>query len=191
MAFSRHPFHCIVCMDANFEQKRCCHVAGDSIPAHHGHCFFISDDELKQMREYWEKARGGSKNKGDQQDQAEDEDLTTPGLKLPNYIYEGCTSRFLAAKEGNQKAEKSIFSDTGLMALTCRHDRILFMVNLKDPGERQYNALALIKRLFDELPPQWQVGILYDIGCQLHKSIVKAGAISFIGLKKANNNFFT
>ncbi len=61
----------------------------------------------------------------------------------------------------------------GLMALVCHHDRIIFMVNLHDAGEKQYNALAIIKQLFIELPPVWNVGILYDIGCQLHKSIKK------------------
>ncbi len=86
---------------------------------------------------------------------------------------QGCTDRFFAAKESNRKADSSVFSDTGLMALVCHHDRIIFMVNLHDAGEKQYNALAIIKQLFIELPPVWNVGILYDIGCQLHKSIKK------------------
>jgi len=170
-------------MDGNFEQKRCRHAQGDGVPCPHGHSFFISPDEVKEMREYVERTRGnGRKGK----DYDEDEDETLPGLKLPNYLYDGCMSRFVAAKEGNQKAEKSIFADTGLMALTCRHDRILFMVNLTDAGERQYNVLALIKRLFTELPSQWQVGILYDIGCQLHKSFVKASRPSSILLISCN-----
>jgi hypothetical protein len=96
-----------------------------------------------------------------------------PGLFMPNYIYNYCSTRFLAAGELNKKAEASVFEDTGLMALVCRHDRPLFMVTLQDPGERQYNAVALVKRLFKELPPQWCVGLLYDIGCQIHQSIIK------------------
>lgn len=104
---------------------------------------------------------------------ANEEDRTLPGLQIPNHVYDSCTSRFIAADESNAKAEASIFSDTGLMALVCRHDRVLFMVNLHDAGEKQYNALALINRLFLELPPTWRVGVLYDIGCQLHNSIVK------------------
>jgi len=101
------------------------------------------------------------------------EEEVVPGLSMPSYVYEGCSTRFIAAKESNKKAEASVFSDTGLMALTCRHDRVLFMVNLKDAGEKQYNALALLERLFKELPAQWRVGVCYDIGCQLHRSIKK------------------
>jgi hypothetical protein len=159
-------------MDANFEQKRCRNAGGDTVLPPYSQSFFISPDEVKEMRENVDKARGGAKK--DEEEEEDDENEQLPGLQLPNYVYDSCTSRFLAAKDGNQKAEKSIFADTGLMALICRHDRILFMVNLQDPGERQYNALALIKRLFRELPSDWQLGILYDIGCQLHKSIVKA-----------------
>lgn len=40
-------------------------------------------------------------------------------------------------------------------------------------GERQYYALALVNRLFAHLPATMTVGILYDIGCQLHRSCVK------------------
>ncbi|KII96213.1 hypothetical protein PLICRDRAFT_99056 [Plicaturopsis crispa FD-325 SS-3] len=47
-------------------------------------------------------------------------------------------------------------------------------------GERQYYALALIKRLFEHLPPTMTVGILYDIGCQLHRSCAKWGFLDDI-----------
>lgn len=104
---------------------------------------------------------------------AAEEDTVLPGLNMANHIYDSCTSRFVAADESNAKAEASVFADTGLMALVCRHDRVLFLINLQDAGEKQYNALALLKRLFAELPPKWRVGVLYDIGCQLHNSMVK------------------
>lgn len=101
-------------------------------------------------------------------------DAVIPGLQLPNHVFDGCGECFIAADENKKKAESSLYSNTGLMALTCCHDRVLFMVNLQDAGEKQYNALALIQALFDELPLQWKTGILYDIGCQLHKSVLKA-----------------
>ena len=100
-------------------------------------------------------------------------DAVIPGLQLANHIYDGCTDRFIAADESKPKAEASIFSDTGLMALTCRHDHVISLVNLHDAGEKQYNAIALIEQLFRELPEDWNVGILYDIGCQLDRSIKK------------------
>jgi hypothetical protein len=40
-------------------------------------------------------------------------------------------------------------------------------------GEAQYYALTLLDESFKGLPPSAQVGVLYDIGCQLHQSIVK------------------
>lgn len=107
----------------------------------------------------------------------DEEDTVLPGLGMANHVYESCTSRFIAADETNAKAEASVFADTGLMALVCRHDRVLFLVNLQDAGEKQYNALALLEQLFSELPPKWRVGVLYDIGCQLHHSMVKARTV--------------
>jgi hypothetical protein len=104
-----------------------------------------------------------------------DPDATLPGLGLPEHIYSRCKKRFFAADEDYKKGETSIFSDTGLMAMICRHDRILFVANLRDSGEKRYYALALLKRLFQELPNSWMAGVLYDIGCQLHRTITKVG----------------
>ena len=160
--------HCILCLDGSFEQKRCnCAGSGDQ-PIPTTQCFFIPESRVTEMREYVEKQRNIKTA-----NQMDDEDTIIPGLPMANHIFDSCTSRFVAAKETNKKAEASIFSDTGLMALTCRHDRVLFMVNLRDAGEKQYNVLALLKQLFLELPSDWHVGVLYDIGCQLHKSIKK------------------
>jgi hypothetical protein len=50
--------------------------------------------------------------------------------------------RFFAADEDNKKAETSVFSDTGLMAMVCRHDQVLFMANLRESGEKRYYPLA-------------------------------------------------
>ncbi|KAF8295712.1 hypothetical protein DL93DRAFT_2068359 [Clavulina sp. PMI_390] len=94
---------------------------------------------------------------------------------VQNQIYGACRDRFYAANESNQKAASSVFADTGLMAMTCRHDNVIAMVNLTDAGEKQFNALVLIEYLFSQLPPTWCVGVLYDIGCQLDKSIHKHG----------------
>jgi Kyakuja-Dileera-Zisupton transposase len=40
-------------------------------------------------------------------------------------------------------------------------------------GEKQCYALALIDTIMKELPLDWHVGVLYDIGCQVHWSIIK------------------
>ncbi|OJA13299.1 hypothetical protein AZE42_13519 [Rhizopogon vesiculosus] len=40
-------------------------------------------------------------------------------------------------------------------------------------GEKQHYSLALVKQLFNHLPPDMMVGLLYDIGCQLERSCRK------------------
>ncbi|KDQ07398.1 hypothetical protein BOTBODRAFT_120111, partial [Botryobasidium botryosum FD-172 SS1] len=65
------------------------------------------------------------------------------------------------------------YTDTGLMALLCRHDCVLWLVNLTTPGERQHYVFALLFQLFQHPPPDWIVGFLYDIACQIHRSMVK------------------
>lgn len=139
------------------------------------------------MRQYSDRLRSSTKSSSTPTASDSIED----GLDMPNYIYDGCQTRFTAATESKAKAEASIFEDTGLMALTCRHDRVLFMVSLKDAGEKQYNALALLKALFKGLPADWRVGVLYDIGCQVHRSFKKVcTAERIIKPARFTHNFF-
>jgi hypothetical protein len=51
-------------------------------------------------------------------------------LKVPASILDGCSESFTAADERRQKASTQFFSDTGLMAMLCRHDRVLWLVNM-------------------------------------------------------------
>jgi len=43
-------------------------------------------------------------------------------------------------------------------------------------GERQYYTLVLIKALFQHLPNDWIIGLLYDVACQLECSMRKVHA---------------
>lgn len=61
------------------------------------------------------------------------------------------------------------------MALLCRHDRVLWLANMTSAGEKQHYSLALIQKLFENIPSDMTVGWLYDIGCQIHRSCVKWG----------------
>ncbi|KIJ32784.1 hypothetical protein M422DRAFT_184115 [Sphaerobolus stellatus SS14] len=61
------------------------------------------------------------------------------------------------------------------MGLLCRHDRLLCVVNLTSAGEKQFYAFALLEWLFQQLPDDWHVGLLYDIACQIHRSMIKGG----------------
>lgn len=113
--------------------------------------------------------------KGKQPDKksTDNDDGYEPTLKVPISVLNGCEESFEAANEKKVKASTQFFSDTGLMALLCRHDRVLWLVNMTTAGEKQYYALALVKALFRHIPPTMTVGLLYDIGCQLHRSCVK------------------
>lgn len=101
------------------------------------------------------------------------DDVTEHGLPLPKSSYDGCEKSFTAADERNQKASTSAFEVTGLMALVCRHDHVISIANITSAGEKQHYPIALLKRLKRGLPSAWKVGVLYDVGCQMHKSITK------------------
>ena len=94
-------------------------------------------------------------------------------MALPDETLDDCKKVFIAAQGHIAKTNGVIFADTALMALLCRHDRPLFLVNMTSAGERQYYALALIKTLFEHLPDDWIVGLLYDVACQLERSMRK------------------
>jgi hypothetical protein len=94
-------------------------------------------------------------------------------MQLPEDILDNCEKTFIAAQAHIAKANNEIFADTAVMALLCRHDRPLFLVNMKSAGEKQYYALALLKALFKHLPLDWIAGLLYDIACQLERSMRK------------------
>ncbi|KAF8832984.1 hypothetical protein BDN67DRAFT_874954, partial [Paxillus ammoniavirescens] len=57
--------------------------------------------------------------------------------------------------------------------LLCRHDRVLWLVNMTSASEKQHYALALIQQLTEHLPNDMRVGLLYNIGCQLEHSWCK------------------
>ncbi|KAJ7576307.1 hypothetical protein C8J56DRAFT_1007514 [Mycena floridula] len=164
----------IVCMDGNFTQKRTADKEGASVndfPRHHPDSVFISAEDLKAMEKHVE-ARRPSKGKQREGKQNPEPDNQEDG-------YDGhqkeCKESFRAADESQEKASTQFFADTGLMALMCRHDQVLWLVNMTSAGERQYFALALIYMLFQHLASWVIVGLLYDIACTLHQSCEKWG----------------
>jgi hypothetical protein len=136
---------------------------------------FVSPDIISSMEEVVNERRP-SKTKGQTTEQsAQMSDGYEGSMKVPISALNECGESFLAADEKRQKASTQFFSDTGAISLLCRHDRVLWLANLISAGEKQHYALALIQRLFESLPPNIRVGILYDIACQLHRSCVKWG----------------
>jgi hypothetical protein len=97
-----------------------------------------------------------------------EEDGYENGMRVPTSVLDGCGESFFAADEKREKASTQFFADTGVMAMLCSHDRVLWLINMTLAGEKQHYALTLIKKLFNNIPPEMTVSLLYDIGCQLH-----------------------
>ena len=82
-----------------------------------------------------------------------------------------CEKSYEAADEKKEKSLGTKFDDTGLMALVCRHDIVLFLANVDTPGEQQKYGIALIEHLFTQIPSSATVAVFYDIGCVLDRSL--------------------
>ncbi|KAG2030163.1 hypothetical protein BDR03DRAFT_936715 [Suillus americanus] len=160
-------FH--VCIDACFTQKRSAnsHGADGPDPPNPTRSVVISDEEVARMEAHVLACRGSLPGRGTKRKKREgDEDGYEDGMRIPVSTLDACRESFLAADEKREKASTRFFADMGIMALLCRHDCVLWLV------KKNY-ALALIKKLFEHLPPTMTIGILYDIACQLECSCLK------------------
>ncbi|KAJ7722262.1 hypothetical protein DFH07DRAFT_872068 [Mycena maculata] len=61
------------------------------------------------------------------------------------------------------------------MALLHRHNRVLWLINMHSAGEKQFNVYALMETLFQHLPLDIAMGLLYDVVCALEHSCQKWG----------------
>ena len=91
--------------------------------------------------------------------------------EVPDGAIDECEKSYEAADERKEKTHGLKFDDTGLMAMVCRHDTVLFLANIDTPGEQQKFGIALIERLFSHLPPEATVAVFYDIGCVMDRSL--------------------
>lgn len=181
MLIKRLRVDAIVCIDACFTQKRR-KSQGNAWQAPHSHpeTFFIPVDELKAMEEKVEQIRPSKTSnsgfgKGSQKapDMTSNESDYEPGIKVPVNVLNECHESFKAADEKRTKASTTFFADTGLMALLCRHDRVLWLANMTSAGEKQHYVLSLLQKLIEHIPLSMRLGVLYDIGCLLHHSCQK------------------
>ncbi|KAG2087443.1 uncharacterized protein F5147DRAFT_748525 [Suillus discolor] len=164
----------IVCIDTCFTQKRSANPRGatGSDPPNPTPSFFLPTDDVKAMEDFVERCRGDRQQARTSRVEP-DEDSYEEGMHIPVSVLNGCGDSFIAADEKREKASTRFFTDTGLMALVCRHDRVLWIANLMSAGEKQHYALALLDRLFKHIPTQMTIGLLYNIGCQLEQSCRK------------------
>ncbi|KAJ3475061.1 hypothetical protein NLI96_g12083 [Meripilus lineatus] len=157
----------IICCDANFTQKcRKGQIEDDTWPWSHPDTVFITEDKIKEMEKYVEERRAGPRRAANQDTSA---DSCEDGMLVPNSVLDGCQESFKAADEKREKASTQFFRDTGLMAMLCRHDRVLFLANMTSAGEKQHYVLALIKELFSHLPPDITIA---DLFCQHHQRLL-------------------
>ncbi|KAF9504260.1 hypothetical protein BS47DRAFT_1368918 [Hydnum rufescens UP504] len=185
----------IVCIDANFQLKRQRDL--DRRVGYQGetgtqdpHITSPRMIELSQEAlEAWEQKvqgirpgrgepRAGQKHKAheavEREDlQAEEGDKVERNLNMPNSTYRACGESFIAADGDQIKALTQYFSDTGVLAMLCRHDIPIFMANMWTAGEKQFYVFALLDALIKHLPHCWRIGALYDIGCQIDQSLKK------------------
>ncbi|KAJ7586885.1 hypothetical protein C8J56DRAFT_1051186 [Mycena floridula] len=83
----------------------------------------------------------------------------------------GCDS-WHNSQESNTRAMWSIYDETGIFVLLCRHGFVLLMADMVNSGELMKYAISILNRFFGILPQQLGGG--YDIGCSfditLHQS---------------------
>jgi hypothetical protein len=154
----------IVCIDACFTQKRS-HSARNDVtqdPPNPTQTIFIPEVDVKAMEARVEEHRGANRCRKRSQRQASQGDGYENNMKIPTSVLDACGDSFVAADEKREKASTRYFADTGLMAMLCHHDRVLWLVNMKSAGEKQHYALALIQRLFNHLPLDMSVGLLLE-----------------------------
>jgi Kyakuja-Dileera-Zisupton transposase len=154
----------IVCVDANFAQRRR-HSHHPNPVDPHPDTHFLAAHEVENMKRIVENARPSEACAG--------------AMALPDDTLDDCEKIFIAAQGHIAKTNNVIFADTALMALLCCHDCPLFLINMTSASKRQYYALALIKALYRHLPNDWVVGLIYDVACQLKRSMRKV-RLSFV-----------
>ncbi|KAF8149681.1 hypothetical protein K438DRAFT_1910421 [Mycena galopus ATCC 62051] len=134
---------------------------------------WVPEATADQMGAYVEDARPTKIPTSKQPRVEEEEDGYDGNMKVPRSALDGCEASFKAADEKREKASTKFFDDTGIMALLCRHDRVLWLVNMRSAGEKQYYALVLSELLFQNLPLDIVVGALYDVACGLQRACIK------------------
>ncbi|KIK81307.1 hypothetical protein PAXRUDRAFT_156387 [Paxillus rubicundulus Ve08.2h10] len=66
------------------------------------------------------------------------------GMNIPIAVLDACGDSFIAADKKQGKANTCYFADTGLMAMLCCHDHVLWLVNMTSAGETHHYVLVLI-----------------------------------------------
>lgn len=144
--------------DGNFHHRH--QTSSGDGPHFHNPLYFLSKEEVDRV--------------GDRIEAARKKAPRPFKSKVPDEAIDECEASHAAANSNKQKTDMGHFDDTGIAALVCRHGIPIFMANIDTPGEQQKYAIALIERMFAELPPEATGAFLYDVGCVLDVSVHKA-----------------
>ncbi|KAJ7632028.1 hypothetical protein B0H17DRAFT_1280950 [Mycena rosella] len=144
-----------VCIDACFTQKK--RKSPRDPPRTHPKTHFVPEEDAARTEAYvdevWQVEEKRAKRQKAMEDALEAED--------------GCEASFKAADEKREKASTEFFEDTAIMGLLCRHDRVLWLVNMHSAGGEE--------TLFQHLPLNITVGLLYDVACSFERTCRKWG----------------
>ncbi|KAL4263554.1 peptidase C48 family protein [Pleurotus pulmonarius] len=146
-------FH--VAVDGNFHHRHR-RSAGDGCEFHAPE-YFLSKEYVDTVGARIHKARKSPKK-------------VTKAI-VPNEAVDQCQQSHDAANDNKAKSNAEQFDDHGCSALVCRHGAPLFTANIDTPGEQQKYAVALIQYLFQKIPKNATVLVLYDVGCVLDRSL--------------------
>ncbi|KAF4568584.1 hypothetical protein EYR40_010011 [Pleurotus pulmonarius] len=144
-------FH--VAVDGNFHHRHR-RSAGDGCEFHAPE-YFLSKEYVDTVGARIHKARKSPKK-------------VTKAI-VPNEAVDQCQQSHDAANDNKVKSNAEQFDDHGCSALVCRHGAPLFTANIDTPGEQQKYAVALIQYLFQKIPKNATVLVLYDVGCVLNR----------------------
>ena len=150
-------------MDGNFQHRRYNHVKEDpKILSSDDDFNWITESEVNAAKDHVEQCRRDGNAVNSQRSKT-----------VPERILDECEKSFKASQEKMHEPGDAMYDSKGVMALVCRHDIPLFILDIKSLGEPRYYAIALLRKLASHLPETATIGVMYDIAEQLHRSIAK------------------
>jgi len=153
-----------VCVDGNFNHR---HLRGiRQIPQDYDPQYFIPKSTVDEVGQRLDEMRNKPPPKEPKRK-----------AKACDAAIDDCEDSHTAGRGSNTKTKMDRFDAGGVMALVCRHDIPLFLANIDTPGEHQKYAMSLIEHLLKLVPNTATLSIFYDIGCVLHRSIIKVGTL--------------
>ncbi|KAF8321016.1 uncharacterized protein EI90DRAFT_2848299, partial [Cantharellus anzutake] len=159
----------IVAMDGNMQHKQYMFVGGEMILPWNETCTFLTDAEIEEAARHISDARAASRGCSE---------VSRPSSLVPDGAIDECEESHRATKRGKQSASKTdTFRSKGLMATVCRHDIPLFLCDVRTLGEQQHFSIAMLLALSRQLPSNATIGLMYDVGCVLDRSIAKYNLI--------------